>query len=156
DPDVDRADAERGEPGLRRLRARLGSARRARLRADGDRAGGLRGRGRARDRDRAVPQPRERQRRRREPVAMVESAAAASDLLRWIPLLPLLGAAVHGVLLGLVRRELPRSLVIALSVGAPALAFVVTLLAFFQLRGLPAGSALVDEVYTWIGAGRVV
>jgi NADH-quinone oxidoreductase subunit L len=33
----------------------------------------------------------------------------------------------------------------------------VTLLAFFQLRGLPAGGAgLVDEVYTWIGAGRVV
>jgi len=87
---------------------------------------------------------------------MVESAVA-SDLLRWIPLLPLLGAALHGVLLGLVRRELPRALVIAVSVGAPALAFAVTLLAFFQLRGLPVGSvALVDEVYTWIGAGRVV
>ena len=87
---------------------------------------------------------------------MVE-AATPTDLLRWIPLLPLLGAAVHGVLLGLVRRELPRGLVIALSVGAPALAFGVTLLAFFQLRGLPAGGAgLVDEVYTWIGAGRVV
>jgi len=87
---------------------------------------------------------------------MVE-AVASTDLLRWIALLPLLGAAVHGVLLGLVRRELPRGLVIALSVGAPALAFVVTLLAFFQLRALPAGTiGLVDEVYTWVGAGRVV
>jgi NADH-quinone oxidoreductase subunit L len=87
---------------------------------------------------------------------MVEPAAP-TDLLRWIPLLPLLGAAVHGVLLGLVRRELPRGAVIALSVGAPALAFLVTLAAFLQLRGLAPGTlGLVDEVYTWIGAGRVV
>ncbi|MEB2346345.1 MAG: NADH-quinone oxidoreductase subunit L [Deltaproteobacteria bacterium] len=87
---------------------------------------------------------------------MVETVAP-TDLLRWIPLLPLFGALVHGVLLALVRRALPRGLVIALSVGAPALAFVVTLLGFFQLRALPGSSVgLVDEVYTWIGAGRVV
>lgn len=87
---------------------------------------------------------------------MVE-ATPTSDLLRWIPLLPLLGALVHGVLLGVVRRELPRGLVIALSVGAPALAFLVTLAGFFQLRALPGASAvLTDELYTWVGAGRVV
>jgi NADH-quinone oxidoreductase subunit L len=84
-------------------------------------------------------------------------ATASTELLRWIPLLPLLGAVVHGILLGLVRRELPRGLVVAISVGAPALAFLVTLLAFFQLRALPGASVgLVDEVYTWIGAGRLV
>jgi len=87
---------------------------------------------------------------------MVE-ATAPSDLLRWIPLLPLLGAALHGVMLGLVRRELPRGLVIAVSVGAPVLAFLVSVLGFFQLRALPDGTiALVDDLYTWVGAGRVV
>jgi NADH-quinone oxidoreductase subunit L len=86
---------------------------------------------------------------------MVE--AAPTDLLRWIPLLPLLGALVHGVLLGLLRRGLPRGLVIALSVGAPALAFAVTVAAFLRLGALPPGTvALIDEVYTWIGAGRLV
>lgn len=87
---------------------------------------------------------------------MVETAAT-SELLRCIVLLPLIGAVVHGVMLGLVRRELPRGLVIAISCLAPALAFLVTLVAFFQLRDLPAGqTALVDGVYTWIGAGRLV
>ncbi len=87
---------------------------------------------------------------------MVESAAP-SEVLRWIVGLPLLGAILHGVLLGLVRRELPRGLVIAISCGAPALAFLVTLVAFFQLGDLPVGqTGLVDEVYTWIGAGRLV
>jgi NADH:ubiquinone oxidoreductase subunit 5 (subunit L)/multisubunit Na+/H+ antiporter MnhA subunit len=87
---------------------------------------------------------------------MVETSAT-NELLRWIVLLPLLGAIVHGVMLGLVRRELPRGLVIAISCAAPALAFLVTLVAFFQLRDLPIGqTALVDGVYTWIGAGRLV
>ena len=87
---------------------------------------------------------------------MVETVAT-NELLRWIVLLPLLGAIVHGVMLGVLRRELPRGLVIAISCAAPALAFLVTMVAFFQLRDLPAGqTALVDEVYTWIGAGRLV
>ncbi len=87
---------------------------------------------------------------------MVETVAT-NELLRWIVGLPLLGAIVHGVMLGLVRRELPRGLVIAISCVAPALAFLVSLVAFFQLRGLPVGqTALVDDVYTWIGAGRLV
>ena len=43
---------------------------------------------------------------------MVETGTA-TDLLRWIPLLPLLGALVHGVGLGLLRRAMPKPLVIA-------------------------------------------
>jgi NADH-quinone oxidoreductase subunit L len=86
---------------------------------------------------------------------MVETGTA-TDLLRWIPLLPLLGALVHGVGLGLLRREMPKPLVIAVSVGAPALAFLVTCMSFSQLLALPAEhKALVDHVYTWIGSGRV-
>lgn len=82
-------------------------------------------------------------------------AVTPTTLLRWIPLLPLIAAALHGVMLGLLRRTLPRGGVIALSVGAVALSFVVSLVAFWQLIGLPEGErVLVDDVYTWIGAGR--
>ena len=49
-----------------------------------------------------------------------------SQLLRWIPLLPLLAAAVHGVLLGVVRRSLPRGVVILLSCGAVILSFLLS------------------------------
>jgi len=91
---------------------------------------------------------------------MVEAQAAAltvtpSTLLRWIPLLPLVAAAVHGVMLGLLRRSLSRSGVIALSVGSVVLSFLISVIAFGQLIALPEGQrVLVDDVYTWIGAGR--
>ncbi len=75
-----------------------------------------------------------------------------SALLRWIPLLPLAAAIFHGVVLGVVRRgESPRALVIALSCGAVLLSFVLSCVAFGTLLTQPGD--LVDDVYTWIGAG---
>ena len=74
--------------------------------------------------------------------------------LRWIPLLPLLVASVHGVMIGVVRRTAPRWLVIALSCGAVGVAFLISLYAFIALAGLPDGQrVLVDRLYTWFGAG---
>ena len=58
-----------------------------------------------------------------------------SQLLRWIPLLPLLAAALHGVLLGVVRRPLPRGVVILISCGAVIASFVIS---FIALRGASA------------------
>jgi NADH-quinone oxidoreductase subunit L len=82
-------------------------------------------------------------------------AAAESELLRWIPALPLLGAVVHGVMLALVRRELSRSLVALLSCGVVIASFGVSLVAVFDLLRQPAEARLVvDELYTWVGAGR--
>jgi len=84
------------------------------------------------------------------------TSGAHSELLRWIPLLPLAAALIHGVILVLMRRESPRSFVIAVSCGAPLLAFAITLIGFSQLTDLSAGQrALVDEVYPWVGAGRI-
>ncbi len=81
-------------------------------------------------------------------------AAQASDWIRWIPLLPLFAAAAHGVLLAFVRRAVTRTLVIAISVTAPFVAFLVTCRLFFQLVDLPADQRLlVDELFPWIGAG---
>jgi len=77
-----------------------------------------------------------------------------SILLRWIPLLPLLGALFHGVVLGVVRRgESPRALVIGVSCGAVLLSFLLSCLAFAELLTQPAHArVLVDYVYTWIGS----
>jgi NADH-quinone oxidoreductase subunit L len=88
---------------------------------------------------------------------MVNGGAQASDLLRWIPLLPLAGALIHGVMLGLLRRPLPRMGVVAVSCGAVILSFLASVLAVSELIALPAGGrVLVDELFTWVGAGRFV
>ena len=76
------------------------------------------------------------------------------ELLRMIPLLPLAGATYHGVMLAIVRRPTPRLMTIAVSCGAVLLSFALSCVAFWNLLVLPRGSrVLVDNVYTWIGAG---
>jgi len=75
-------------------------------------------------------------------------------LLRIIPLLPLAGATYHGLMLSLVRRPIPRQLTIAVSCGAVLLSFAASCIVFWNLLTLPRGSrVLVDNLYTWIGAG---
>ena len=74
--------------------------------------------------------------------------------LRWIPLLPLAVAVLHGVMLGLVRRSLPRWAVNLLSCGSVALSFGVSVYAFFRLVSLKDDYRwLTDSLYTWFGAG---
>ncbi len=80
--------------------------------------------------------------------------AGESDLLRWIPLLPLLAATYHGVAIGVVRRSTPPAMTAAISCGAVCTSFVLACFALGDLLALPADSRLlVDDVYTWIGAG---
>jgi NADH-quinone oxidoreductase subunit L len=75
-------------------------------------------------------------------------------LLRWIVLLPLLAAAVHGVSLALLRRPLARWPTIALSCGAPILAFLLAFVALLRLAALPGDQRfLTDTLFTWIGSG---
>jgi len=82
------------------------------------------------------------------------SGASTSELLRWIPLLPLGTAVIHGVLLGVLRRPAPRWLTVVLSCGSVILAFALSCLAFAELIGLPEGQRLlVDELYPWIVSG---
>lgn len=87
---------------------------------------------------------------------MVETFNAIStDLLRWIPALPLLAACIHGVMLGLLRKQAPRWFVIALSCGAVFGSFLISFYAvMMQLIPLEASKRLlIDEVFTWISAG---
>jgi len=77
-----------------------------------------------------------------------------NDLLRWIPLLPLLVATYHGVSIGILRRPAPPRMAAVFSCAAVLLSFVLACIAFRDLLALPANSRLlVDDVYTWIGAG---
>jgi NADH-quinone oxidoreductase subunit L len=79
---------------------------------------------------------------------------AENELLRWIVLLPLLVAAYHGVMIGLVRRPSPRWLVVGLSCGVLLVSFLFTFWAFWDLIQLPDGQRLLlDDVFTWIASG---
>ena len=81
---------------------------------------------------------------------MVE--ATDSSLIRWVPLLPLLGAVVHGVLLAFFRKPLSRTLTIALSCGSVIAAFALSLLLVNDLTQLPADArVMTDTLFTWIG-----
>jgi len=76
-------------------------------------------------------------------------------VLRWIVLLPLLAAAYHAIAIGLVRRASDRRLVVAVSCGSVVGTFVLACVALGRLVQIPRGPSrvLVDDVYTWIGAG---
>ena len=85
---------------------------------------------------------------------MVE-AVTENAALRWIPLLPLIAAAISGAWLVFGRRELPRVAVIALACGAPIASFAIAVVQVFALATeLPADARFyVDNLYTWISAG---
>ena len=76
--------------------------------------------------------------------------------LRWIPLLPLLGAAVNGLGGAKIQRRFGKDAISALAVAPVLLAFVFSVAAFFQLRGLdPEHRFLLDEVSHWIDIGSL-
>jgi NADH-quinone oxidoreductase subunit L len=73
-------------------------------------------------------------------------------MLRWIVLVPLLGAAVNGLL----NRRLPRSAVGLIACGSVGASFVMSVLVFVRLLGLPAEARhLSDIVTTWMGFGNL-
>jgi NADH-quinone oxidoreductase subunit L len=84
---------------------------------------------------------------------MVE--ATQSDWIRWVPLLPLIGAVVHGVLLAFLRKPLSRMLTIALSCGSVIAAFVLSIVLVSDLTQLPPGArVMTDTMFTWIGTAN--
>ena len=77
-----------------------------------------------------------------------------TELLRWIPALPLLAALIHGFWLLLVRRPCPKGVVVALSCGSVIASFGLSCLALIELIQRPEGERLLaDSLYTWIGSG---
>jgi len=73
-------------------------------------------------------------------------------LLRWIVLVPLLGATVGGLL----NRRLPKKVAGLLACGAVGVSFALSVTVFLRLTRLPAAERLVsDTMATWIGFGNL-
>jgi NADH-quinone oxidoreductase subunit L len=74
-----------------------------------------------------------------------------ADYLYLIPLLPLIGFLINGLLLGRLSRAMS-SFFACLSVG---LSFLLSVVGFFQLKGLPVDSRVIEQVlFTWIPSGQ--
>ena len=81
--------------------------------------------------------------------------ATPNDWIRWVPLLPLIGAVIHGVLLAVARKPLGRTLTIALSCGSVIASFLLSVVLVNDLSKLaPEARAMSDSLFTWIGTQR--
>ena len=75
-----------------------------------------------------------------------EAGVAAYDLLRWIPLIPLLGSVIN-VFFG---QALGRKNAAVLGCAAVGASFAIALYVFLQL---PAAGIFRDVIYNWIESG---
>jgi NADH-quinone oxidoreductase subunit L len=81
---------------------------------------------------------------------------AVSASLRWIPLLPLLGASINLLIGARIQRRYGRGAVAAIATVLPALSFVIVVAGFFRLLRLPADERLIlDHVLPWIHIGAL-
>jgi NADH-quinone oxidoreductase subunit L len=81
-----------------------------------------------------------------------DSNVSASSI-RWIALLPLIAAVVHGLLIGLVRAKLSDRSIWSISLSAMAVAFGLSALTVFDLVGAAGGQPILDTLGPWIGGG---
>src|SRR2546430_3456744 len=71
------------------------------------------------------------------------------NLSPFVLLMPLLGF----IILGLVGRALPRSLILAVAWGACGRAFLFATISFFSMLGTPVANRTSDLVlYTWVSS----
>ncbi len=76
--------------------------------------------------------------------------------LRWIPLLPLLGALVNGLAGKAIQRRVGEGAVAAIAVAPVAAAFAVSLAVFARLLALdPSRRVLLDVVWRWLDVGAL-
>jgi NADH-quinone oxidoreductase subunit L len=76
--------------------------------------------------------------------------------IRWIPLLPLLGAAVNGLAGATIHRRFGERAISILAVTPVVLAFAISVRAFLHLASMePASRFLLDRVAGWIDIGTL-
>jgi len=76
--------------------------------------------------------------------------------LGFIPLFPLIGALVLGVIhmYSCTRGKLPEKLYGSIACVGPVISFIYALIVFFQLKGMPADSRfLLHNAFTWFSVG---
>lgn len=80
----------------------------------------------------------------------------AATSLRWIPLLPLVGAVVNGLAGKAIQRRMGKGAVAAIAIVPVALAFLLSLGVLVQLLGLaPERRVLLDDVWRWLAVGSL-
>ena len=83
-------------------------------------------------------------------------ALQSSDLLRWIPLLPLIGSGVNFLLGAGIQKRFGRAGVAAIACAASIASFVLVAMSFFDLKALPVESrTILDSVMPWIQVGSL-
>ena len=80
----------------------------------------------------------------------MESHVLSTSLLGFIPLLPLVGAAVNGLFGARLQRAFGKKAVGFVGLVMPWTSFVLALVAVLQLFAAPAGTTLVHHVYDWL------
>src|ERR1051326_3886106 len=151
------ADLELGEHQLRRLRA-LQQRRRGRpdIRDLRYHARRRRSGGRTRDRARDLPALPHDRRRRDGNAQRVMEHAIQTEYLRWIVLLPLIGAAVNGLLGAQLQKRLGKWSISVVACIPVVLAFCISVAAFLKLKALaPEERFLIDHVYSWLHVGSL-
>ncbi|MFQ5851106.1 MAG: NADH-quinone oxidoreductase subunit L [Candidatus Binatia bacterium] len=79
-----------------------------------------------------------------------------TDYLRWIVLLPLLGAAINGLLGAALQRRFGKRTISLLACAPVVISFFVSLWAFLELLTLRAEERfLIDRLYPWISLGSL-
>jgi NADH-quinone oxidoreductase subunit L len=75
-----------------------------------------------------------------------------AEYIYLVPLFPLIGFLINGLLLG----RLPRAAVNLIACASVGLSFVVAVMLFFDLRSLPEGQRVLEQVlFTWIPSGSL-
>ena len=72
-------------------------------------------------------------------------------LIRWIAILPLVSATVHGLLIGLVRAKISPRSVWAISLSALVAAFGISAISLFDLVTSGRATPILDSLGPWIG-----
>jgi NADH-quinone oxidoreductase subunit L len=73
------------------------------------------------------------------------------DLLWLIPILPLLGAAINGIL----GKPLRKSVITTIAVGTVGLSFLISIREFLAMQSMPEQQLpILRDYFTWIQAGR--
>src|SRR5881392_1799776 len=152
-PDGRGAGAQLGQHQLRGLRPlRERGLRRAGVRHLRHHARRRRGGDRPRHRARHLPELRDDRRRGDEPAPAMTPAGYVGA----IPLLPLAGAVVLGLGGAPLQRRFGKLPVSVLACGTVAVAFVLSVVAFFQLAGLaPEHRLLLADLFPWVRVGTL-
>ncbi len=80
----------------------------------------------------------------------------SSNLLRWIPLLPLIGSAVNFLLGAGIQKRFGRAAVAAIACATSIASFVLVAQSFLSLKALPVdGRMILDSVMPWIHIGSL-